>query len=30
LRFPRIRAIRRDKSIAEIDTFSYAERLARQ
>ncbi len=28
LRFPRIKAIRRDKSVADIDTLSYAERLA--
>ncbi len=28
LRFPRIHAIRRDKTIAEIDTLAYARRLA--
>lgn len=28
LRFPRIKAIRRDKTVAEIDTLAYAQRLA--
>ena len=28
LRFPRIKAIRRDKTVAEIDTLAYARKLA--
>jgi DNA ligase-1 len=30
LRFPRIKAIRRDKTIENIDTLAYAQRLADQ
>jgi DNA ligase-1 len=30
LRFPRIKAVRRDKTIADIDTLSHAERLVRR